>query len=79
MLLPVQADHHPNIAVVRCVVSEDKNTLTIFLTDTTYFEEMFSGFMAVCEKVPGEDWYIALLYHEWFVIDDVATQYRAAG
>ena len=78
VLLPVEADHHPNISIVRCIVSEDRSTLTLFLTDTTCFEEMFSGFFAVCEKVPGEDWYIALLYHEWFVIDDVGEQFRAA-
>lgn len=79
VLLPVEEDHHPNITVVRCIASEDRNVLTIFLTDTTYFTEMFSGYFAVCEKVPGEEWYLALLYHEWFVIDDVATQYRSVS
>ena len=79
VLLPVEEAHHPNISVVRSIFSEDDNVLTIFLTDTTYFTEMFSGFFAVCEKVPGEEWYIALLYHEWFVIEDVPTQYRSAS
>jgi hypothetical protein len=40
---------------------------------------MDAGILAVCEKVPGEDWYIALVYHEWFVIGDVPTQYRSVS
>jgi hypothetical protein len=76
VLLPVEGDHHPNITIVRCIPSADGDVLTIFLRDTTFWSDMFAGLLAVCEKVPGEDWYIALVYHEWFVIDDVATQYQ---
>lgn len=78
VLLPVDKENHPNIAIVRGIVSDDRSVLTIFLVDTTYFTGMDTGFVAVCEKVPGESWYLALLYHEWFVIDDVSTQYRSA-
>lgn len=27
-------------------------------------------FVAVCEKVPGEEFFIASLYHEWFIIEN---------
>lgn len=77
VLLPVGRENYPNISVVRVIPSADRQTLTLFLTDTTYFTEMFAGFMAVCERVPGEEWYLALLYHEWFVTDGVAAQFRA--
>lgn len=75
VLLPVEKENHANITIRRVIPSADGQVLTIFLTDTTWFEGIFAGFMAVCERVPGEDWYIALLYHEWFVTDDLATQY----
>jgi len=79
VLLPVEQDHHPNITPLRVIPSADGQTLTIFLTDTTYESEMFAGYLAVCEKVPGEDWYLALVYHEWFVLDHLAAQIRRAS
>ena len=69
VLLPVEKENHPNITFLRVIVSEDRNTLTIFLTDTTFYTGMDSGFLAVCDKFPGEDWYIAIVYHEWFATD----------
>jgi hypothetical protein len=75
ILLPRDQEHNPNITILRCIVSDDKQTLTIFLKDTTYVEnprnEFFdAGFVAVCEKVEGEDFYLAVLYHEWFMVEN---------
>ena len=70
VLLPVEKENHPNITILRLIVSEDHNTLTIFLKDTTYYEGMFAGFLAVCDRFPGENWYIAIVYHEWFAPND---------
>ncbi|MEM8806648.1 MAG: hypothetical protein AAGF01_11530 [Cyanobacteria bacterium P01_G01_bin.38] len=28
-----------------------------------------TGYMAVCNKVAGEDFFLAVLYHEWFIIE----------
>ena len=67
VLLPVEKEHHANITITRCVVSADEQTLTIFLQDTTYDTGIFAGYLAVCEKVPGQEWYIAILYHECWV------------
>ncbi len=67
VLLPIDKEHHPNITITRCVVSADEQTLTIFLQDTTYDTGIFAGYLAVCEKVPGQEWYIAILYHECWV------------
>ncbi len=70
VLLPVDKEHHPNISILRCIVSDDKQSLTIFLKDTTYETGTFAGYVAVCDKAPCEEWYIAILYHEWMIIDN---------
>ena len=63
VLLPVEKENHPNISVLRFLVSDDKQSLTIFLMDTTHYTGSDAGVVAVCDKVPGEDWYIAVIYH----------------
>jgi len=75
VLLPIEQKRYPHITILRCIVSEDKETLTVFLKDTTYIDkperEFFeAGFFAVCEKFPGEDFFVATLYHEWFMVDN---------
>jgi hypothetical protein len=70
VLLPVSLSHHPNITILRSIWSADGKLLTLFLTDTTFDDDpFFDGFMAVCDKVMGEDFFLAILYHEWFVIE----------
>jgi len=61
--------------ILRCIASEDHRTLTIFLKDTTYVtdprDEYFAaGYVAVCERFPGQDFYVAILYHEWFMVEN---------
>jgi hypothetical protein len=75
VLLPVGRSHHPNITILRCIESADGNTLTIFLKDTTYVDNAASefldaGYVAVCDKFSGEEFYIAILFHEWFMVDN---------
>jgi len=74
ILLPVNQERHKNISILRSIVSSDDNSLTVFLKDTTHCpdpkEEMFcAGFMAVCDRMAGEDFFLTILYHEWFIID----------
>jgi hypothetical protein len=70
VLLPVEKSRHPNMTILRTIVSHDGNALTLFLKDTTYDDDWsVSGFMAVCDKVGGEDFFLATLYHEWFIIE----------
>ena len=76
VLLPIGREHHQNITVLRSIVSEDGNSLTVFLKDTTHYpdakDELFwAGRMAVCDRVAGEDFFIAIVYHEWFIIENV--------
>lgn len=58
---------HVNIKIDLCVISKDGNTLTIFLKDTSFETGMFAGYLAVCEKVPEQEWFIAIVYHECWV------------
>jgi hypothetical protein len=70
VLLPVEKSHHSNITILRSIWSADGKSLTVFLKDTTYDDDhFFCGYMAVCDKVAGDDFFLAVLYHEWFVIE----------
>lgn len=72
VLLPVYLEQLPNITILRVIESKDGNALTVFLKDTTYGDDdFFSGFMAVCERFAGEDFFTATVYHEWFVLDNL--------
>jgi hypothetical protein len=75
VLLPIVREHHGNITILRCIIGDHEQVLTIFLKDTTYsddpeWEKFAAGFVAVCERVAEEDFFVAILYHEWFIIDD---------
>jgi hypothetical protein len=69
VLLPIPRKYHPNVEIVRTNWSVDGNSVTIFLTDTTFGSDWFEiGYLAVCDKVAGEDFWLTIVYHEWFVI-----------
>jgi hypothetical protein len=39
------------------------------LKDTTHYSaEDGIGYLAVCDRVAGEELWLAIIYHEWFVI-----------
>ncbi len=74
VLLPIEKEIHANITILRCIPSSDGNTLTIFLKDKTYspdpeYESFYTGRLAICEKLKGSQFYLASVYHEWFIID----------
>jgi len=75
VLLPVGQDHHPQITVLRCIIGDGGQSLTLFLKDTTYVTdpecEFFqAGFVAVCDRFPGESFFVAVVYHEWFIVEN---------
>jgi hypothetical protein len=75
VLLPRDQEHNVNITILRCIVSEDRQILTIFLKDTTYVDDLDyeftdAGFLAICERVEGENFYLAVVYHEWFMTEN---------
>lgn len=69
VLLPVEREHHGNLEILRCILSENGETLTLFLKDTTDDTGLSAGRMAVCDRMPGRDWYVAVLYHAWMAVD----------
>ncbi|MFM7447637.1 MAG: hypothetical protein ACKO24_03435 [Leptolyngbyaceae cyanobacterium] len=70
VLLPIERSHHSNITILRTLWSADGQSLTLFLKDTTYDDDPFmSGYLAVCDKVTGEAFFLAVVYHEWFIIE----------
>lgn len=70
VLLPIDKSHHAKITIIRTILSMDGKSLTLFLQDTTFDDDpFFSGFMAVCDRIVNEEFFLAILYHEWFVIE----------
>ncbi|BCL36982.1 hypothetical protein [Nostoc sp. MS1] len=70
ILLPVDKSNHPHISILRSIWSVDHNSVTLFLSDTTYEDDpFFAGFMAVCDRLKDEEFFLAILYHEWFIIE----------
>ena len=53
--------------ILRCIPSQNEEILTIFLKDTTYYSDVDAGFLAICEQVFGERWYVTTVYHEWYL------------
>jgi len=88
VLLPVPRSAHPFITVRRCIVGNDGAYLTIFLRDTSlhhYYPQHYPDpddpsleRVAICERVPGSDIHVAILYHECFV-DPPVYQRRASA
>jgi hypothetical protein len=75
ILLPVDSKYHKNITLLRTIIDKEEEIITLFLKDTTYVERpedefTDAGFIAICEKIPGEIFYIAIVYHEWFIIKE---------
>lgn len=78
VLLPVPRTQHDNITILRCIVSRDEQTLTLFVKDTTFVEDIddprlaafYAGFVAICDKFPGEDFYLTIFYHEWYIVEN---------
>jgi hypothetical protein len=33
-------------------------------------EYFAAGYVAVCEQFPEQDFYVAILYHEWFMVEN---------
>jgi hypothetical protein len=70
VLLPIYPEHYANVEILRTVWSADRNSVTIFLMDTTYHQVSDQiGYLAICEKVVGEEFWLATIYHEWYVIE----------
>lgn len=75
VLLPLDRLHLSNITILRSVKSADESMLMLFLKDTTYVDkpedEIHSaGYLAICELLEGEDFFVTNVYHEWYILDE---------
>jgi hypothetical protein len=70
VLLPIPGEQLPNVVVLRSIVGAGEQSLTLFLKDRTHVtnpvDETFAGRIAICDKMPGNDFFIAIVFHEWF-------------
>jgi hypothetical protein len=69
VLLPVPKKHHKNITILNHFFSQDLSRLVVYLKDETYEKGMFSGYIAICKLISPENFYLATLYHEWFIVE----------
>src|SRR5258708_7707458 len=75
VLLPLEPEVRANVTALRCIPSQDGKVLTVFLKDTTYISsprsEMFeAGRLAICERMPGERFYITTVYDVGFIVEN---------
>lgn len=78
ILLPRSHCQHLNITFERVIESRDGQVLTIFLRDTSFLDpgdvSIFSGyFVAICEKFPGQDFFVARLFHERYFVEPLSN------
>lgn len=67
VLLPVTKEEHQYITILRTIWGEDRHAVTIFLrNDYQYCGSLEHDFVAICERYPGEDFYLAIFYHNKF-------------
>ena len=70
VLLLIGRKHHEKLTVLHFFFGEDRQKLVLYLKDTTYGEDWSdAGFVAICDLFVPEAFYVATLYHEWFLID----------
>ena len=71
VLLPLSPEEHRDVRVVRSIISADRASLIVFLMHT--MEKEAYGYMAFCQRVPGEAFFLARIYHSLHHVDDFAT------
>ncbi len=71
VLLPIDQSQHDNLTILRTIWSADGNSVTLFLKDTTYYDDDFmSGYLAICDQLKEDNLFLPIVYHEWFIIDN---------
>ena len=75
VLLPFSQERHENIIILRTAFDPVTTVLTIFFKDTSFvsnpdYEIFEAGYVAICEQMPDEEFFIAILYHHWLIIEE---------
>lgn len=77
VLIPRWWEDPLDISVLRWYPSPDGNSLTVFFKDPTlgqYYsvddEWSWAGYLAVCDRVGDSELFAAVVYHEWFIVEN---------
>jgi len=77
VLLPVEVRRHPYLSAVRAIFTPDRDMLVLFLKDTSFAAEtgldaadVWVAYLALCTRVPGDDAYVATIFHETLMDPD---------
>jgi len=64
VLLPMRKDRFSSQTIQRCIPSADGNTLTLSFQDLSYGDDSEPHFLAICDKLPGEDFFLTTTLYE---------------
>jgi hypothetical protein len=71
VLIPIPERNHPNITILKAYFSHDNQSLTLILKDMTDIDTSdddwiythYVEFVLICEKFPGEDFFVTIFFH----------------
>jgi hypothetical protein len=72
VLLPLRGDDLELLEIQSLILSDDRESLILILKDGGSETGRPWDRMALCERFPGEEWYIAVLYRDWTAAGDPA-------
>lgn len=79
VLLPIPAAQHAKVSLLWLTPSADQQILTLYLKNMQWADwypgsDAWTnvGFVAVCERAPEAEWFVAILYHDVFLAPDLA-------
>jgi len=79
VLLPIPAAQHAKVSLLWLIPSADQQILTLYLKNMHWADwspgsDAWTnvGFVAVCERAPEAEWFVAILYHDVFLAPDLA-------
>ncbi len=64
VLLPMQKERLSRQTIRRCIPSVDGNTLVLSFQDLSYGDDAEPLFLAICDKLPGEDFFLTTTLYE---------------
>jgi len=69
VLLPMQKERFSTQTIRRCIPSADGNTLILSFQDLSYGDNSEPLFLAICDKLPGEELFLTTTLYESSFVD----------
>ena len=74
ILLPLDSEQRNQLEIRKIMTTQSQNEVILYLINHWYkqfgYKEQHCGFIAICEKFPEQNFFVATAYHEWFVIEN---------